>query len=60
MCCIHADRAKAEETIGRIRVLEGEEVEVIFAHDVEWEADARNRDRFFGEGEGGGGKEGKL
>lgn len=48
LCCIHADRSRAEETIQRIRDLEEMEVEVIFAHDVEWEHDARNRSRFFG------------
>jgi glyoxylase-like metal-dependent hydrolase (beta-lactamase superfamily II) len=51
VCCIHADRGRAEETIRRIRSLEEEEgngVEVIFAHDVEWECRASNRRRFFG------------
>lgn len=48
LCCIHADRSRAEETIQRIRDLEEMGVEVIFAHDVEWENDARNRNRFFG------------
>lgn len=48
MCCIHADRAKAEETIEQIRGLERNGVEVIFAHDVEWESDVRNQNRFFG------------
>ena len=48
VCCIHADRAKAEETIERIRELEGRGVEVIFSHDVEWEGDGRNGGRFFG------------
>lgn len=47
-CCIHADRSKAEETIERIRSLEKNGVEVIFAHDVKWESDVRNRMRFFG------------
>jgi hypothetical protein len=47
-CCIHADREKAEETIARIRTLEQNDVEVIFAHDVEWEADERNRSRLYG------------
>jgi len=47
ICCIHADRAKAEETIERIRLLERNGVEVIFAHDVEWESNVQNRDRFF-------------
>lgn len=48
ICCIHADRKKAEETIDRIRHLEQQGVEVIFAHDIEWEEDARNRSRFWG------------
>ncbi|PMD35698.1 Metallo-hydrolase/oxidoreductase [Hyaloscypha variabilis F] len=41
-CCIHANREKAEETIKRIGELERSGVEVIFAHDVEWEQDPRN------------------
>jgi glyoxylase-like metal-dependent hydrolase (beta-lactamase superfamily II) len=48
VCCIHADRKQAEETIERIRLLEKEGVEVIFAHDVEWEENPANRSRFFG------------
>jgi len=48
LCCIHADRTKAEETIDRIRRLEDNGVEVIFAHDVEWEVDERNRSRLYG------------
>lgn len=48
ICCIHADRTKAEETLERIRGLEKQGVEVIFAHDVEWENDPRNKHRFFG------------
>lgn len=48
VCCIHVDREAAEGTIRRIRELEGRGVEVVFAHDVEWEADLRNRGRFFG------------
>jgi glyoxylase-like metal-dependent hydrolase (beta-lactamase superfamily II) len=47
-CCIHADRKEAEKTIERIRALEKEGVEIIFAHDVEWENDPANRSRFFG------------
>ncbi|PVI04947.1 hypothetical protein DM02DRAFT_639629 [Periconia macrospinosa] len=50
VCCIHADRGQAELTIERIRMLEREGVEVIFAHDVEWESEAENRERFFGAG----------
>ncbi len=48
LCCIHADRPKAEETIERIKGLERDGVEVIFAHDVEWEGDKRNQNRYFG------------
>ncbi|KAF2186215.1 Metallo-hydrolase/oxidoreductase [Zopfia rhizophila CBS 207.26] len=48
VCCIHADKKVAEETIGRIRKLEAQGVEIIFAHDVEWENSERNRGRFFG------------
>ncbi|UNI22996.1 hypothetical protein JDV02_008838 [Purpureocillium takamizusanense] len=47
-CCIHEDRAQTEATLHRIRVLEEQGVEVILAHDVEWESDERNRKRFFG------------
>ncbi|KAK0716414.1 beta-lactamase-like protein [Apiosordaria backusii] len=45
-CCIHHDRPKAEETIERIRGLEAKGVEIIFAHDEEWEE--RNPLRFWG------------
>ena len=48
VCCIHANREQAEETIKRIRALEEEGVEVIFAHDVEWENEPANQSRFFG------------
>ncbi|KAK3356556.1 beta-lactamase-like protein [Lasiosphaeria hispida] len=48
LCCIHADRPKAEATIERIRALETNGVEVIFAHDVEWEKQTGNQKRFFG------------
>ncbi|KAF2623887.1 hypothetical protein BU25DRAFT_442352 [Macroventuria anomochaeta] len=48
VCCIHANREQAEETIGRIRVLEKESIGVIFAHDFEWEDESRNRSKFFG------------
>lgn len=48
VCCIHADRKGAEETIERIRQLENEGVEIIFAHDVEWENNAANKVRFLG------------
>jgi hypothetical protein len=48
ICCIHADKKQAEETISRIRELESKGVEIIFAHDVEWENSPENRGRFFG------------
>jgi len=43
ICCIHGDRKLAEQTIERIR-----ELEVIFAHDVEWEENPANKSRFLG------------
>ncbi|KAK3309221.1 beta-lactamase-like protein [Chaetomium strumarium] len=46
VCCIHADRGRAEDTICRIRSLGEKGVEVIFAHDAEWECKASNRHRF--------------
>ncbi|KAI5203413.1 hypothetical protein E4T39_04260 [Aureobasidium subglaciale] len=46
VCCIHADRKTAAETIDRIRKLKFEGVEVIAAHDPEWENS--NQARFFG------------
>ncbi|KAF2846205.1 hypothetical protein T440DRAFT_246846 [Plenodomus tracheiphilus IPT5] len=48
VCCIHADRRQAEQTIERIKRLETQGVEIIFAHDVEWESVPANRSRFFG------------
>lgn len=48
VCCIHADRKEAEKTIERIRAIEEQGVEVIFAHDVEWERDPKNKERFWG------------
>jgi glyoxylase-like metal-dependent hydrolase (beta-lactamase superfamily II) len=48
ICCIHSNRQEAERTIERIKQLESEGVEVIFAHDVEWEQNPENRMRFFG------------
>lgn len=48
VCCIHADRKQAEQTIDKIRVLENQGVEVIFAHDVGWENNPANGARFFG------------
>lgn len=48
ICCIHADRKKAEETIEKIRQLENSGVEVIFAHDIEWEENVENKARFWG------------
>lgn len=50
ICCIHGDKKMAEETIDRIRKLEGDGVEVIFAHDIEWEENEGNKARFFGAG----------
>lgn len=48
ICCIHADKKLAEQTIERIQELESNGVEVIFAHDFEWEEDPKNQPRFFG------------
>lgn len=48
ICCIHADKQLAEQTISRIQKLESKGVEVIFAHDFEWEEDPKNRSRFLG------------
>lgn len=48
ICCIHGDKKTAEQTIDRIRELESNGVEVIFAHDVEWEENEKNKSRFFG------------
>jgi glyoxylase-like metal-dependent hydrolase (beta-lactamase superfamily II) len=47
VCCIHVDREAAEETIRRIKELEEKGVEVVFAHDVEWEEEPKNKERFF-------------
>jgi glyoxylase-like metal-dependent hydrolase (beta-lactamase superfamily II) len=47
-CCIHANRELAEKTIVRIQGLERQGIEVIFAHDVEWEQDPKNQHRFWG------------
>lgn len=47
-CCIHSNREMAEQTIDRIRKLEQQGTEVIFAHDVEWERDPNNKRRFWG------------
>ncbi|KAH0372312.1 hypothetical protein KCU65_g1384, partial [Aureobasidium melanogenum] len=46
VCCIHTDREAAFATIERIRKLEAEGVEVIAAHDPDWEK--MNGHRFFG------------
>lgn len=48
ICCIHVDREVAEETIRKIRQLEEKGVEIVFAHDVEWEDNVENKGRFFG------------
>lgn len=50
ICCIHADKKAAQDTIARIRQLENDGVEIIFAHDIEWETDPANKHRFFGVG----------
>jgi glyoxylase-like metal-dependent hydrolase (beta-lactamase superfamily II) len=47
ICCIHLDRKRAEESIGRLRELQGMGVEMIAAHDDDWLEN--NRDRFFPE-----------
>lgn len=47
-CCIHADKVEAARMIEKVRQMEDEGVEVIFAHDVEWEGIAGNSSRFFG------------
>lgn len=49
ICCIHADKKLAQQTIERIQELESNGIEVIFAHDYEWEEDASNQSRFFGQ-----------
>lgn len=49
ICCIHADKKLAEQTIERIQELESNGVEVIFAHDIEWEENVQNQSRFFGQ-----------
>jgi glyoxylase-like metal-dependent hydrolase (beta-lactamase superfamily II) len=48
ICCIHANKEMAAQTIQRIQALEKTGVEIIFAHDVEWEEDPKNGSRFFG------------
>lgn len=45
---IHANYRQVEETIRRVKMLEGKGVEVVFAHDVEWETDRGNAGRIFG------------
>lgn len=54
LCCIHADRDEAKNTLKRIWDAEcgrgeelGGEVEVIFAHDAVWEECAKQDQRFF-------------
>lgn len=46
ICCIHTDREAAIATIKRIAELEAEGVEVIAAHNPDWEKMSRHR--FFG------------
>jgi len=48
ICCIHADREQAKKTIERIRTLEKKGVEVIFAHDIDWDNNPANKVRYFG------------
>lgn len=48
VCCIHANRKQAEETIRRIQVLEEQGLEVILAHDAEWADNPSNHGRYFG------------
>lgn len=45
-CCIHVDKEEAEKTIERIGRLEEGGMEVVFAHDGEWEKG--NGGRFWG------------
>lgn len=52
ICCIHKDPELAKRTLGVIRELQMGKtelgaVEVVFAHDAEWEKDAKRRGRFF-------------
>ena len=54
-CCIKADKRQTENTIGVIRQLESDGIEVILAHDHGWEENPENRDRFFGTTTTGGG-----
>ncbi|KAJ9638633.1 hypothetical protein H2204_004109 [Knufia peltigerae] len=49
ICCIHADKKLAEQTIERIQELESKGVECVFAHDFEWEEHPDNQSRFFGQ-----------
>lgn len=51
-CCIHADIEATKKTLARMREaqkegIEGGEVEVIFAHNYEWEKEAKEQGRFF-------------
>lgn len=54
-CCIHVDKPRTEETIKRIRALadgelDGEgfgKVEIVFAHNPDWEAEAKEKGRFW-------------
>ncbi|KAJ5703010.1 hypothetical protein N7488_010558 [Penicillium malachiteum] len=47
VCCIHINKEEAEKTIEMVRGLEEQGVEVIFAHDIEWEENPENPERFF-------------
>jgi glyoxylase-like metal-dependent hydrolase (beta-lactamase superfamily II) len=51
-CCIHRDKAAAEETLGRIRSLLNNQtelgnVEIVFAHNRVWAEKAKRNGRFF-------------
>jgi glyoxylase-like metal-dependent hydrolase (beta-lactamase superfamily II) len=48
ICCIHGDKKLAEQTIDRIRTLEKQGVEIVFAHDWEWEERNKEGERFLG------------
>lgn len=52
ICCIHANRFEARQTLDRIAELENGktplgEVEVVLAHDPQWAEDAKRRGRYF-------------
>jgi len=53
VCCIHADKEAAKQTLNRIKQAESGQVEelgaveVVFAHDAVWDAKAKKEARFF-------------